>query len=189
MARIKLLITDFDGTLADTFEANYRAYSEAYAAEGLSLARDKYRLCYGMRFDDLAASTGLAGEQAQRITDLKSRYYPLHFDLLRLNRPLFELIQAFRRQGGLTAVASTARRANLMAALDAVGASEAFHLILSGESVTHGKPSPEIYAKVLEHFGLQPDEALVFEDTEIGLQAAENAGISHIRITPAFYGD
>ena len=48
---IKAIITDFDGTLVDTFEANLRAYQEAFANVGLSLSTDRYKECFGYRFD------------------------------------------------------------------------------------------------------------------------------------------
>ena len=44
---IKLIITDFDGTLVDTFEANLCAYQEAFASCGLQLHVDFYRQCVG----------------------------------------------------------------------------------------------------------------------------------------------
>ena len=48
---IKAIITDFDGTLVDTFEANLRAYQQAFADQGLSLTSDTYRECFGYRFE------------------------------------------------------------------------------------------------------------------------------------------
>ena len=41
---IRLLISDFDGTLVDTFEANFRAYSDAFASCGLSLEKALFPL-------------------------------------------------------------------------------------------------------------------------------------------------
>lgn len=79
-------------------------------------------------------------------------------------------------------MASTARRKNLMNALDYIEASNYFDLILAGEDVSKGKPDPEIYIKVLEYFQMKPEEALAFEDSEIGIKATENAGISYIKI-------
>ena len=44
---IKAIITDFDGTLVDTFEANLRAYQEAFYQVGITLMAEKYRECFG----------------------------------------------------------------------------------------------------------------------------------------------
>ena len=88
----------------------------------------------------------------------------------------------FRRCGGKTAVASTARGKNLLNALAHIGATGDFDLILAGEDVKEGKPSPEIYNTVMQRLGVLPDETLVFEDSSVGLQAAQAAGAHYIKI-------
>lgn len=185
---ITLLITDFDGTLVDTFEANYQAYRQAFADKGRELTRERYRECFGFRFDRFMEAMKIAdaGERAE-IRELKSKYYPEHFDLLQVNRPLLEFLRSFRRSGGHTAIASTARERNLRNALRHIGAEDDFDLILAGESVTNGKPHPEIYRTVLAKMQTPPENALIFEDSEVGFQAAEAAGISYIRIPPHFF--
>lgn len=50
-SEIKLLITDFDGTLVDTFQANFMAYKKAFNQVGLALSEIEYRQCFGFRFD------------------------------------------------------------------------------------------------------------------------------------------
>lgn len=180
---IKLLISDFDGTLVNTFEANFMAYKKAFADNGLSLSEDDYRRCFGLRFEKFMDAINVDNlEIRHSIRELKAKYYPEYFDRLKVNAPLLSFIEAFHRQGGKTAIASTARRKNLEAALDHIGARTAFDLILAGEEVKKGKPSPEIYLTTLQHFGCQPSEALVFEDSEVGMQSAEAAGIAYIKV-------
>ena len=48
---IKAVITDFDGTLVDTFKANLHAYQEAFDEVGLILTEEQYRECFGFRFE------------------------------------------------------------------------------------------------------------------------------------------
>ena len=47
MGRIKAIITDFDGTLVNTFKANYYAYKEAFIQYGYELTEEQYKECYG----------------------------------------------------------------------------------------------------------------------------------------------
>ena len=89
----------------------------------------------------------------------------------------------FRAGGGLTAVASTARGKNLANALEHIGATGDFDLILAGEDVKEGKPSPEIYNTVMARLGVTADETLIFEDSIVGLQAASLAGAHFIKIS------
>lgn len=181
---IKAIITDFDGTLIDTFEANYGAYQEAFAQVGLELPRDQYREYFGLRFAEFMEAMGIEDKEVvAQIRKIKGEAYPKHFNKLKLNKVLIDFIRSSHQQGIHTAVASTARGKNLMNALSYIGATDAFEYILAGEDVQHGKPDPEIYKKVLAHFGIQPSEALIFEDSEVGMQAAEAAGVNYIKVT------
>lgn len=180
---IKLLISDFDGTLVDTFQANLAAYREAFRKCGYELTEEQYRVHFGYRFDAFMDSMGIQNfETRKRIREIKGEIYPRYFNLLHVNSSLLAFINSFKASGGKTAVASTARKKNLLNALNYMGATDSFDLILAGEDVINGKPNPEIYLKVLEKFNLQPEEALVFEDSEIGMIAAQNAGISFLQI-------
>ena len=181
---IKAIITDFDGTLVNTFQANYQAYREAFGRVGLTLTEGQYRQCYGLRFDGFMDAMGITDDQTRRlIRAYKGECYPSHFNLLRVNQPLLDFIRMFRRGGGLTAVASTARAKNLGNALAHIGATDDFDLILAGEDVDKGKPSPEIYNTVMCRMGVTPAQTLIFEDSQVGLQAAEASGAHYVKIT------
>ncbi len=177
---LKAFITDFDGTLVDTFEANLFAYQQAFSEVGQRLTETQYRERFGYRYDRFMTSMGITDDEiANRIRELKKGYYPLYFDRLRPNTALIELIRSFRALGGITAIASTARRENLLAALRHIQAEDAFDLIYTGEDVAQGKPSPEIYNKAMAVLDVEPAETLIFEDSEVGLQAA-NASKAHV---------
>ena len=181
---IKLVITDFDGTLVGTFQANYHAYCEAFRQVDLTLTEEQYRKCYGLRFDAFMDAMGIDdADVRKRIRSIKGECYPNHFGLLKVNQPLLDFIRMFRQGGGKTAVASTARGKNLTNALNHIGATDDFDLILAGEDVKEGKPSPEIYNTVMQRMGVTPDQTLIFEDSPVGLQAAEAAGAHYIKIT------
>lgn len=187
---VKLLISDFDGTLVDTFEANFMAYRDAFESVGQQLSRERYRECFGYRFDrfmDAMNITDLATRQA--IRQVKGDCYHSYFDYLIVNHDLLNFIRAFHRSGGKTAIASTARRRNLINALSHIQAIDDFDLILAGEDVTCGKPDPEIYLTILNRMATEPTDAIVFEDSEVGFSAAEAAGIKHITINNYFFGN
>lgn len=180
---IKLVITDFDGTLVGTFQANYHAYCEAFKQVGLSLSEEQYRKCYGLRFDGFMAEMGIEDpELRKRIRTIKGECYPNYFSQLKVNQPLLDFIRMFRQGGCKTAVASTARGKNLSNALNHIGATGDFDLILAGEDVKEGKPSPEIYNTVMQRMGVTPEQTLIFEDSDVGLQAAQAAGAHYIKI-------
>ena len=171
---IKLIISDFDGTLVDTFEANLRAYQEAFNEENILLTSEDYRRCFGYRFERFMTEMNIYDEHIiKRIREYKKKYYPKYFDFLKINIPMAELISTFHANGGKTAIASTARRENLENALQYTNLHSMFDLILAGEEVEHGKPSPEIYEKVMQKMNVLPKETLIFEDSEVGILSAK----------------
>lgn len=185
---IKAIITDFDGTIVDTFEANLRAYQEAFYQIGIALTAEKYRECFGYRFDRFMTAMGIFDDStANKIKELKKDAYPKHFAHLKPNKNLIELISTFHQMGGKTAIASTARKENLMNAVNHLGIADNFDLIYAGVDVKQGKPSPEIYHKAMAALGVSPDEVMIFEDSEVGFQAAEASGAKYIKVTSDWF--
>ena len=182
---ISAIITDFDGTLVDTFEANLRAYQKAFDVVGLNLTVEKYRQCFGYRFERFMTSLGITDEEiCNFIREAKKEYYPQFFDYLKPNKSLIELVEAFHYMGGKTAIASTARRENLMNVVNHLRIGDIFDLIYAGIDVKQGKPSPEIYVKAMESLKASPDATLIFEDSEVGIEAAKASGAHYMIITP-----
>ena len=83
--------------------------------------------------------------------------------------------------GGKTAIASTARKENLMNAVNYLNLASIFDLIYAGVDVKQGKPSPEIYLKTMDALGVKPNEVLIFEDSQVGIEAAR-ASRAHVLV-------
>ena len=181
---IKAIITDFDGTLVDTFEANLRAYQKAFGDVNMSLTAEKYRECFGYRFERFMMATAVNDDKtANYIKEAKKEYYPQYFEFLKPNHALIGLIESFHAMGGKTAIASTARKENLMNVVNYLGIGEHFDLIFAGVDVKQGKPSPEIYLKAMEALQVKPEETLIFEDSQVGITAARVAGAYLLTVT------
>ena len=186
--RISAIITDFDGTLVDTFEANYHAYQTAFKDVGLTLSREQYRVCFGLRFDAFMSQIGIYDERTRAvIKENKAKIYPQCFDMLVPNKTLISFIRKMNHAGVKTAIASTAQVGNLMNALNYLQVADLFDKIIAGIDVKRGKPDPEIYLKAMEMLGVAPEETLIFEDSEVGLQAAEASGANYLKISGCFF--
>ena len=57
-----------------------------------------------------------------------------------------------------------------------------FELMLSGTDVVNHKPNPEIYLKIIEEMDINKEDAIVFEDSLIGVEAACKAGLDVIHV-------
>lgn len=174
---IKAIITDFDGTLVDTFDANLLAYQRAFDDVNINLTVEKYKECFGYRFERFMSAMGVNDERTwEYIREAKKSYYPKYFEHLRPNKALIKLIGSFHVMGGKTAIASTARKENLMNVLNYLSLADIFDLIYAGTDVKQGKPSPEIYQNAMDTLKVEPSETLIFEDSPVGIESARSSG-------------
>lgn len=179
--QIKLLLLDFDGTLADTRRANTLAYIDALAEEGYTLSEELYLERYfGVRCPEFLRDIGYTcDEDIERIRHRKIELYPTHFDSVTLNKPLWDFVQDFRSRGGKAWIVSTGHRDNVTNVMRHLGIEDGFDGILTGEAVEHSKPSPDCFLKAMEIEGVTPAETLIFEDSEVGIEAARRSGAGY----------
>lgn len=224
--QIRLILLDFDGTLADTRRANTLAYVATLREAGYTLTEDEYAAKYfGMRCNEFLTRYGIADPaERERLRLRKIALYPAFFDTVRLNRPLWEFCRQFRAQGGRVWIVSTGSRANIDNAMRHLGITVAgqragstapgaagsytatagtdaatpgaawdpapgegpngsVNGILSGADVEHSKPAPDCFLEAMRREGCTPQETLIFEDSEIGLEAARRSGAAYFRVT------
>ena len=181
---LKLLLLDFDGTLADTRQANARAYVEALSEEGFTLDEQVYVENYfGMRCHEFLSRLGFSSEtDRQRIRQRKIELYLSHFDSVRINAPLLAFVRNFRRLGGSAFIVSTGHIDNITNVMRHLNIEREFDRIISGDDVEHPKPHPECFIRAMQMAGVSPQETMIFEDSDIGLQAARSSGAAVIRI-------
>lgn len=84
------------------------------------------------------------------------------------------------------AVASSAVRSNIEFVVDALGYRPFFRTMVSGDDVTRAKPDPEIYLKAASYLGVDPADAVAFEDSYVGIGAVNNAGMKCVAIASTF---
>lgn len=96
--QIRLILLDFDGTLADTRRANTLAYVATLREAGYALTEEEYAAKYfGMRCNEFLTRYGIADPaERERLRLRKIALYPAFFDTVRLNRPLWEFCRQFR---------------------------------------------------------------------------------------------
>ncbi len=192
--RLKALIFDLDGTLADTEEAHRQAFNEAFAAAGLGWHWDipLYRRLLavaGGKERILAFAPATPKEDAARLhQDKTGRYGALVARGAILLRPgVAELIGEARAAGLKLALATTTSRANVEALLAVhFPQGSPFDLVVAGEDVANKKPDPEAYRLALAGLGVCAQEALAIEDSEAGLKAALGAQLACLITTNAW---
>lgn len=201
--RIKALIFDVDGTLADTEEAHREAFNRAFEehrldwhwsksdyARWLAVAGGKERL--GAFIDSLPLARDDRAALTARIPALhrtKSDHYArlVRSGGVTLREGVDRLIREASSAGVALAIASTTTRENIDALLDAhygEGAGPRFSVIGAGDEVERKKPAPDIYRYVLRRLGESALDCVAIEDSSQGLAAAKGAGLFTV-ITPS----
>ena len=84
------------------------------------------------------------------------------------------------------AVASGGFRAIVTKTLDVIGLAGKFEVIVGCEDYANGKPAPDPFLVAAARLNVEPSRCLVFEDTQIGIKAAEAAGMKWVLVPPHF---
>lgn len=202
--RLKALIFDVDGTLAETEELHRAAFNEAFKDENLDWHWD--RELYGRllkttggkerisRFIATCLRVAPSPDIEALVAVLHRRKTTLYTQMiaggiLDLRPGVREVIEGARQQGVRLAIATTTSRSNVESLLQATLGADGqryFETIAAGESVAAKKPSPEVYFQVLATLHLPGRACLAIEDTENGLQAARAASIATLITTSAY---
>ena len=182
----KLLIFDWDGTLADSIGRIVEAMHVASQRSGFALC------------DDLAVKgiIGLGLPEAIRtlyphISDAElvafRQHYADHYIALEAEpSPLFdgvvESLAAFRDQGYHLAVATGKARRGLDRVLKSHGWEDYFDITRAADE-TASKPHPLMLEQILAHCAVRPEQALMVGDSSFDLQMARNAGVPSVAVS------
>lgn len=185
MSNIKLILLDFDGTLADTRLANGMAYIQALSEVGINISIEEYTAKYfGMRCREFLRDVGIeSDDEARKLRRRKVEIYPNYFDSVRLNTPLWEWCQMMRRMGTKVWIVSTGHIDNITNVMRHLNIVNGVDGIISGDDVTKPKPHPECFLQAMERVGVSPRETIIFEDSTMGLEAAQRSGAAYVKIS------
>lgn len=197
---LKAIILDCDGVIADTEPIHFRAFRKTLDEEGIELTEEDYFGQY-VGLNDRDCFQAILSEQGsepdpEQITDLverKSKYYDEYIqDLLIIYPGVKELVEQAAAGGYLLAVVSGALKQEVEFILERAGIRSHISAVVSAEDVSRGKPDPEGYLKAFEILkrdssdGLAPQECVVFEDTDTGIDAARAAGMWCIGVAQTY---
>ncbi len=201
--KIKALIFDVDGTLADTEEAHRCAFNEAFQRHGLdwNWSRDEYarwlRVTGGKeRLTAYIESLQLSSDERQslngRIAEIHESKTEIYTRLISSGQvPLRDgvgrLMYEAESAGVKLAIASTTTRQNIDALILTnlgEGALQRFSVIAAGDVVSRKKPAPDIYEYVLRALRASAAECVAIEDSSHGLAAAKGAALFTV-VTPS----
>ncbi|MBQ0990381.1 HAD-IA family hydrolase [Micromonospora sp. PSH03] len=175
---------DCDGTIVDSMPLHYLAWQRALEEWGCEFPEDLFYAWGGRPTADIIVTLneqqGLAMPVAAVVERRESYYQELLPQLAAVPDVLAHIHDAHRRVP--FAVVSGSTRASVTASLDALGLLDRFDVLVCADDYTRAKPDPEAFLLAAEQLGVPPESCLVFEDTDLGIQAATAAGMASVRV-------
>ena len=178
----KLHITDFDGTLFDTREANYLAYKETLKkVYDYELKPEDYYDNFGLRINELLKKLKLDVDKLSDVKKTKARVYKKYFNKIQINNNLYSHLRYAKQNNNIVCLATTASKKNVENLLKYFEIKNLFDYIITGEDVSNGKPDPEVYQKtIMKYPFVSSDNIYIYEDSDVGFLAAHKSGVKNI---------
>ncbi len=179
---IRGLIFDFDGLIIDTETPEYTSWVNVYRQHGTDISIDEWSGCLGTApptFDVIKAlsekiGAPVNGAQLQQAVKAAAKKIILNQPIL---PGIIERIDEADQMSIPLAVASSSSHAWVDQHLERLGLRSRFQYVLCRDDVKFAKPAPDLYNLALNKLGIQPNEAIAFEDSPNGITAAVTAGI------------
>jgi beta-phosphoglucomutase family hydrolase len=183
--RAKGLIFDIDGTICDTMPVHFIAWRQTAAEYGIKFTPELF-----------VEVTGIPALQTSEYLKAK---FKADFDVVEFTRrkeerfeqnmnkakPIEPVIKIIRENKGKLPMACGTGGSQYLAwkTLEIAGVKDCFEYVVAAEDVINHKPFPDTFLKAAELIGVQPSDCEVFEDGQLGLQAAAAAGMMSVNVT------
>ena len=182
-------IFDLDGVIVDTAKYHFQAWKQLANDLGFDFSEaDNEKLKGVSRAESLNLILGWGGVQVSEAEKLhlmekKNRVY---LDLINEMNPseilpgVAEFLEHLTQNQIAIALGSASKNAEII--LEKVELKHYFQVLIDGNKVSKSKPDPEVFLKGAEGLGLAPENCIVFEDAEKGLEAAKAGGFYAIGV-------
>lgn len=178
---VKGLIFDLDGTLADTMPFHFEGWKKACLKYGANIDNAFLRKHTGspgwMIATEIIRSSNLEGiVKVEQIMDEKiDEFYKVQH-LCKPIEPVTDIVKKYYRILPM-AVGTGGHREAVERTLEITGLRKYFDIIVTSNDVRNFKPHPETFLKCAELMNVDPQYIEVFEDGDLGIEAARMAGM------------
>jgi HAD superfamily hydrolase (TIGR01509 family) len=175
---------DCDGTIVDSMPLHYIAWKTAFAEWNCPFPEDLFYSWGGKPTREIIATLNEMHGLAMPVEALAEHKEELYFKLLPQLKAIPEVVEIIEAEYGRIpfAVVSGGRRISVTKALSALHLIDKFDTIVGADDYTNGKPAPDAFLLAAARLGVAPKDCLVFEDTDLGIEAATAAGMASVRV-------
>jgi beta-phosphoglucomutase family hydrolase len=181
---------DCDGTIADSMPLHYNAWKRALAEWNCSFDEELFYSWGGRPVREIIAALNKRNGLSMPVDAVATRKERLYHEQLPQLQSIPAVVEHIHAQHGQIplAVVSGSRRNSVVASLTALNLLHKFDTLVCAEDYKNGKPAPDGFLLGAERLGVSPSECLVFEDTDLGIQAATAAGMASVRVPQTSFG-
>jgi len=180
---VKGLIFDLDGTLADTMPYHFKSWKKASQKFGADIDTKFLHKHTGspgwLIAEEIIKNNGLEGKiSIEKLMNEKCREY---FNLQHLVRPIEPVTDIVKKYYGVLpmSVGTGGHSEAVERTLEITGLRKYFEIIVTANDVDTFKPHPETFLRCAELMNVEPEFIEVFEDGDLGLEAARTAGMKY----------
>lgn len=177
-----------DGVLIDAKDWHYEALNRALGLFGMTISRYDHLVTYDglptkKKLEMLSRERNLPAALHPFLNKMKQQY-TMELVLNKCKPVFFHeyALSRLRSDGFRLAVCSNSIRTSIEVMMDRSKLAKYLEFIISAQDVSIGKPNPEIYNLAISKLMLKPEECLILEDNEHGIQAAVASGAHLMRI-------
>ena len=186
---IKAFIFDLDGVITDTAEYHYKSWQSLADEEDLFFNREVNEKLRGVSrmasLEIILDGKEVDEDTKKEWTDRKNKYYQKYLEEITKENILDDMeakLERLKNEGYKIAVGSSSRNARKV--LKQLKIYDMFDAISDGNSVENAKPAPDLFLHTAKNLGLEPEECVVLEDAESGVEAALAANMKAVGVGP-----
>lgn len=182
------LIFDCDGTLADSMPLHWESWHDEFFARGLTCPQEfldahkgafvaeivrEYNRVFGAELDP----EQFASDKEKRSLDKLRKVKPI--------QPVVDVVREYKDKLPM-AVVSGGSRTNVILTIDMIGLKDAFKTVITSDDGFTSKPAPDMFLEAARRLGVPAESCMVYEDGDLGLEAAKHAGMKAVDVRLLF---
>jgi beta-phosphoglucomutase family hydrolase len=183
---LRAVIFDMDGVIIDSEPIYLRAGNEVFRYLGLDVSEEEHHSYVGISSKDMWSHIGNKYKidlSTEELVEMEMKSYIDYLLSRKDEKPIpgvVELIEDLYKNNINLALASSSSIKSIKIVLDMFNLDKFFKTVVSGYEVENGKPAPDIFLYAAKRVGVQPEDCIVIEDSENGIEAAKSAGMKCI---------
>ncbi len=178
------LIFDCDGTLADSMPIHWRAWDQTCQRHGLEFTEERHYALGGTPsrriFEILGKEQGVALDPLA-LSQEKEAAYLLLMPEVKPVKPVLAIAREHRGKLPM-AIATGGQRSCITQLLEHLEIADWFEALVTSEDIEHPKPAPDTFLKAATLIGVAPEQCRAYEDTDLGMQAINAAGMEAVDV-------